>query len=58
MRFATAVYRTYLLMVTAISEGGTGSVAAGLAPVPILLLLGVERASPEARCAARIAGAR
>jgi hypothetical protein len=51
------MHRTYLLVVTAISEAGTGLLLLVWPPLPILLLLGVERASPEALCAARIAGA-
>jgi hypothetical protein len=47
----------YLLMVTALGEGGTGLLLLVWPPGAIALLLGVEQPSPEALVAARVAGA-
>jgi hypothetical protein len=49
--------RRYFLIVTALSEGGTGLVLLLLPSVPLALLLGVGQAAPEATIVARIAGA-
>jgi hypothetical protein len=49
--------RGYLLMVTAIGEAGTGLLVMLLPSVAFALLLGVERASPEAIFVARLFGA-
>jgi hypothetical protein len=51
------MHRTYLLIVTALGEGGTGLVLLVWPPGAIALLLAVEQPSPEARVAARVAGA-
>jgi hypothetical protein len=49
--------RTYLLIVMAIGEGGTGLLLLALPSLPLVLLLGVDQASPEAILVARITGA-
>jgi hypothetical protein len=49
--------RAYLLIVTAVGEGGTGLLLLVVPSVPLALLLGVERAAPETLFVARIAGA-
>jgi hypothetical protein len=49
--------RAYLLIVTAVGEGGTGLLLLVLPSVPLALLLGVERAAPETLFVARFAGA-
>jgi hypothetical protein len=51
------MHRTYLLVVTAVVEGGTGLVLLVLPSVPLALLLGVGPASPETGVVARLAGA-
>jgi hypothetical protein len=51
------MHRAYLLMVTALVEGGTGLVLLALPTLLLALLLGVDQASPEAAFLARIAGA-
>jgi hypothetical protein len=48
---------TYLLIVTALGEGGTGLFLIVWPPAPFALLLGVEQPSPEAVACARVAGA-
>jgi hypothetical protein len=45
------------LIVTAASEAGTGLLLLVWPPVLLALLLGVDQASPETTCCARIAGA-
>jgi hypothetical protein len=47
----------YLLLATAIGEGGIGLLLLIWPPLPLVLLLGVEQVSPEALVTARIAGA-
>jgi hypothetical protein len=49
--------RKHLLIVTALTEAGTGLVLLVWPPVLFALLLGAERPSPEANFLARIAGA-
>jgi hypothetical protein len=49
--------RTSLLLVTGLGEAGTGLLLLAWPPVPIVLLLGVDQASPETLATARIAGA-
>jgi hypothetical protein len=49
--------RKYFLVVTALGEVGTGLLLLFLPSVLLALLLGVEKAAPEALLAARIAGA-
>jgi hypothetical protein len=49
--------RKYLLIVTAVGEGGTGLLLLFLPTFLLALLLGVEQAAPEALVVARIAGA-
>jgi hypothetical protein len=51
------MHRRYLLIVTALGEGGIGLLLLVWPPVPMELLLGVGRASPEVAFFARIAGA-
>jgi len=51
------MHRTILLIVTGFSEGGIGLLLLVWPLGPIVLLLGVEQASPEALTIARIAGA-
>jgi hypothetical protein len=51
------MHRTYLLIVTAVGEGGTGLLLVVWPPLAIALLLGVEQPPPEALVAARVAGA-
>ena len=51
------MHRTSLLIVTALSEGGTGLFLVIWPPVPLALLLGVKQPSPEALPCARVAGA-
>jgi hypothetical protein len=51
------MYRTNLLMVTALSEAGTGLLLLIWPPFLLALLLGVSQVSPETSCCARIAGA-
>jgi hypothetical protein len=48
--------RTYLLMVTAVGEGGTGLSLLVVPSVLFALLLGLEQPSPEAILVARLAG--
>jgi hypothetical protein len=48
--------RTPLLVVTALGEAGTGLLLLIRPALPLALLLGVEQASPEVVCAARILG--
>jgi hypothetical protein len=50
-------HRAYLLIVTAFGEAGTGLLLLAWPPVLLALLLGVDQASPETTCCARIAGA-
>jgi len=47
----------FLLIATALGEGGMGLLLLAWPPVPMLLLLGVEQPSSEAGSVARIAGA-
>jgi hypothetical protein len=47
----------YLLIVTAVAEGGTGLLLLVFPSLPVSLLLGIEQASPEVTVVARIAGA-
>jgi hypothetical protein len=49
--------RASLLIVTALIEGGVGLALLVAPAVPMALLLGVDQASPEAACVARVAGA-
>jgi hypothetical protein len=51
------MHRAYLLIVTALGEGGTGLFLLLLPSVPLALLLGVDQASPETIFVARVAGA-
>jgi hypothetical protein len=51
------MHRTFLLIVTAISEGGTGLLLLVVPSVLFALLLGLEQTSPEAVLVARLAGA-
>jgi hypothetical protein len=51
------MHREYLLIVTAIGEAGTGLLLLVWPPILLALLLGVDQASPETSCCARIAGA-
>jgi hypothetical protein len=51
------MHRTYLLIVTALGEGGTGLLLLVWPSVLLALLLGVDQASPETFACARIAGA-
>jgi hypothetical protein len=48
--------RTYLLIVTALTEGGTGAALLTVPAVVISLLLGVTTAAPEAIVVGRITG--
>jgi hypothetical protein len=50
------VRRKYLLIVTALSEVGTGLALLAAPAVVFLLLLGVESAAPEALVVGRVAG--
>jgi len=47
----------YLMIVTAVGEGGAGLVLLVLPAVPVALLFGVDQASPETSFVGRIAGA-
>jgi hypothetical protein len=49
--------RTYLLIVTALGEGGTGLLLLVAPSVPLALLLGDDQASRETALVARVAGA-
>jgi hypothetical protein len=49
--------RTYLLIVTAFGEGGTGVLLLVLPSGPLALLLGVDQASPVTLLVSRVAGA-
>jgi hypothetical protein len=51
------MYRKHLLLTTALLEAGVGLLLLVWPPVPIVLLLGVDQASPEALAIARVAGA-
>src|SRR5262245_48295959 len=51
------MHRAYLLIVTAISEAGTGLLLLVLPSVPLVLLLGVEPSSPDTIFVARLTGA-
>jgi hypothetical protein len=51
------MHRAYLLIVTAVGEGGTGLLLLVFPSVLLALLLGVDQASPEVTCVARITGA-
>jgi hypothetical protein len=51
------MHRNYLLIVTALGEGGIGLLLLVWPPLPMALLLGVEQGSPEVFFFARIAGA-
>jgi hypothetical protein len=51
------MHRVNLLVVTALSEAGTGLLLLVWPPVLLALLLGVDQASPETTCCARVAGA-
>ena len=51
------MHRTYLLIVTALGEAGTGLLALVSPAVLLALLLGVDQASPETNFVGRIAGA-
>jgi hypothetical protein len=51
------MHRTYLLIVTAFAEGGTGLLLLVWPPLAFAMLLGVELPSPEALVSARVAGA-
>jgi hypothetical protein len=51
------MHRAYLLIVTAIGEAGTGLVSLARPSVPLALILGVERAAPEATFITRLFGA-
>jgi hypothetical protein len=51
------MHRANLLIVTALGEAGTGLLLLVWPPVLLALLLGVNQASPETICCARIAGA-
>jgi hypothetical protein len=51
------MHRRYLLIVTALGEGGTGLLLLVSPSVPQVLLLGTNQASSEATFFARIAGA-
>jgi hypothetical protein len=51
------MHRAYLLVVTAVVEGGIGILMLVSPSVLIALLLGVEQSSPEANVCGRIAGA-
>ena len=51
------MHRVYLLVVTALSEAGTGLIALVSPGLLLRLLLGVDQASPETDVCARIAGA-
>jgi len=51
------MHRAYLLIVTALSEAGTGLIALVSPGLLLRLLLGVDQASPETDVCARIAGA-
>ena len=48
--------QTYLFIVTAILEVGTGLALLGVPSVPVALLLGVDQTAPELAICARIAG--
>ena len=48
--------RTYLLWVTAVTEGGTGLVLLAVPSLVLLLLLGVTEPAPEALVVARVLG--
>ena len=50
------MHRSYLLLVTALIEAGAGLLLLAWPPVAFALLLGVEKASPEAAVLARVAG--
>ena len=52
-----AMHRTSLLIVTAVIELGAGLLLLSFPAMPLALLLGVDRAAPEATIIARIAGA-
>ena len=51
------MHRTWLLIVTAIAEVGTGLVLLVFPPILLALLLGIEQASPETVLVSRVAGA-
>jgi hypothetical protein len=51
------MHRRYLLITTALLEATTGLLLLFLPSIPLALLLGVDRAVPEAIVIARIAGA-
>jgi hypothetical protein len=51
------MHRANLLIVTALGEAGTGLLLLAWPPVLLALLLGVDQASPETTCCARVAGA-
>jgi len=51
------MHRAYLLIVSAIAEGGTGLLLLVLPSVLLSLLLGVEKAAPETMFVARLTGA-
>jgi hypothetical protein len=51
------MHRAYLLIVTAFGEAGTGLLLLVLPSVPLALLLGIDRASPETIVVSRVAGA-
>jgi hypothetical protein len=51
------MYRTHLLIVTALGEAGIGLLLLAWPPLPMTLLLGTDQASPEAAIIARVAGA-
>jgi hypothetical protein len=51
------MHRSYLMLVTALTEGGTGLLLLVWPLVLLRLLLGVDQASTEALATARIAGA-
>jgi hypothetical protein len=50
------MHQTYLLIVTALGEGGFGLLLLVWPPVPMALLLGVDQASPQGTLVARVAG--
>jgi hypothetical protein len=51
------MHRTYLFIVVALGEGGTGLILLVWPSVVLVLLLGVDQVSPETAFFARIAGA-
>ena len=51
------MYRRYLLIATALGEGGIGLLLLAWPPIPTALLFGVNQPSLEAAVVARIAGA-